>query len=80
MPVKKPKSTNNNTSYHTTATSFASLAQLNSPLNSPAQYVSDSPINCSPCVSVTSSSNAGEKPDSGYQSSIQNNSDSESCV
>lgn len=79
MPIRKPKSTNITTS-NQTATSFASLAQLNSPLNSPAQYICDSPISCSPCISVTSSSNAGEKPDSGYQSSIQNNSDSESCV
>lgn len=79
--VRKLRSSNQNTSTNTSNTpSFASLAQLNSPLNSPAQYVCDSPISYSPSVSITSSSIAGEKPDSGYQSSIQNNSDSESCI
>lgn len=79
--VRKLRSSNTaNTT--TTSTTFASLAQLNSPLNSPAQYIcDDSPINYSPSVSIASQTSiAGEKPDSGYQSSIQNNSDSESCI
>lgn len=68
----------------TNTASFSSLAQVNqtnnSPMNSPAHYLCDSPISYSPSVSNISSSIAGEKPDSGYQSSIQNNSDSESCI
>lgn len=74
----------------TSANTFQSLAHLNqtngnnnnnsnnSPMNSPAYYC-DSPVS-SPSVSIISSSLAGEKPDSGYQSSVQNNSDSESCI
>jgi hypothetical protein len=46
-----------------------------SPINSPARYC-DSPSSYS-SISIMSTS---EKPDSGYQSSVQNNSDSESCI
>lgn len=80
-----------NNTFNSASTIFTSLAQSNgsilqnypnnnSPLNSPANYLYDSPISYSPSVSTGSSSIAGEKPDSGYQSSIQNNSDSESCI
>ena len=48
---------------------------INSPINSPARYC-DSPSSYS-SISIMSTS---EKPDSGYQSSVQNNSDSESCI
>lgn len=71
---------------------FSSLAQLNSqnsnnnsnnsPLNSP-RYFCDSPLSVnspSPSVSLVSSSISVDKPDSGYQSSALNNSDSESCT
>ena len=66
-----------NTSINPTNSTFSTVIQQqtkNSPLNSPANYVCDSPISYSPSVSIISL--AGEKPDSGYQS-IQNNSDSE---
>ena len=82
---KRSLNPSNSSLFNSTATSFASLAQLNlqnnhvSPMNSPA-HCCDSPISYSPSVSIASSSIAGEKPDSGYQSSIQNNSDSESCI
>lgn len=76
-------SSNPSSSTSTTSSSFSSLAQLtlqnnlnNSP-SSPAQYFCDSPGNYSP--SIISSSSIGDKPDSGYQSSVQNNSDSETC-
>lgn len=67
---------------------FSSLAQMssqnsnNSPLNSP-RYFCDSPLSVnspSPSVSLISSSISADKPDSGYQSSALNNSDSESCT
>ncbi|CAF0999177.1 unnamed protein product [Brachionus calyciflorus] len=50
--------------------------------NSPTNYLCDSPISCSPSVSsnISTSCFVGDKPDSGYQSSAQNNSDSESCT
>ena len=82
---KRSLNPSNSSLFNSTATSFASLAQLNlqnnhvSPMNSPA-HCCDSPISYSPSVSIASSSIVGEKPDSGYQSSIQNNSDSESCI
>ena len=58
----------NNINLITTATTA-----LNSPINSPARYC-DSPHSS---ISIKSTS---EKADSGYQSSVQNNSDSESCI
>lgn len=46
----------------------------NSPINSPARYCD------SPHSSMSIKSTISEKADSGYQSSVQNNSDSESCI
>ncbi len=83
---QRPRRFINASASTSTATSFTTIIQQNqlnsnnSPLNSPAHYLCDSPISYSPSVSIISSSTVGEKPDSGYQSSIQNNSDSESCI